>query len=107
MVYICFVNVSFNCPTYTLINVWLEINIKIITLYNFGALSPMCPFYSTYYKKLEGTFKLKSAMAALIENINIQNVLEKRKYPKDNPAAVKNRNDARKHKVKLTLVVNL
>jgi hypothetical protein len=20
----------------------------------------MCPFYSTYYKKLEGTFKLKS-----------------------------------------------
>jgi hypothetical protein len=44
----------------------------------------MCPFYSTYYKKLEGTFKLKSAMAALIENINIQNVPEKRKYPKDN-----------------------
>jgi hypothetical protein len=38
---------------------------------------------------LEGTFKLKSAMAALIENINIQNVPDKRKYPKDNPAAVK------------------
>jgi hypothetical protein len=43
--------------------------------------SPLCPFYSTYYKKLEGTFKLKSAMADLIENINIQNVPEKRKYP--------------------------
>jgi hypothetical protein len=42
---------------------------------------------------LEGTFKLKSAMAALIENINIQNVPEKRKYPKDNPAAAKKRNN--------------
>ena len=62
--------------------------------------SPMFPFYSTYYKKLEGTFKLKSAMAALIENINIQNVPEKRKYPKDNPAAAKKRNDARKDKAK-------
>jgi hypothetical protein len=54
---------------------------------------------------LEGTFKLKSAMAALIENINIQNVPDKRKYPKDNPAAVKDNpaavkqlNDARKDK---------
>ena len=42
---------------------------------------------------MEGTFKLKSAMATLIENINIQNVPEKRKYPKDNPAAVKNNNE--------------
>ena len=49
----------------------------------------LCLFHSTHYKKLEGTFKLKSAMAALIENINIQNVPDKRKYPKDNPAAVK------------------
>jgi hypothetical protein len=62
---------------------------------------------------LEGTFKLKSAMAALIENINIQNVPEKRKYPKDNPAAAKKRNNAREKtrqnhlKGKLTLVVNL
>ena len=42
-------------------------------------------------------------MATLIENINIQNVPEKRKYPKDNPAAVKKknqRNDARKDKAK-------
>ena len=72
----------------------------------------MCPFYSTYYKKLEGTFKLKSAMAALIENINIQNVPEKRKYPKDNPAEQKNEimleKTRQNHlKGKLTLVVNL
>ena len=41
-------------------------------------------------------------MATLIEIINIQNVPEKRKYPKDNPAAVKKnqRNDARKDKAK-------
>ena len=72
----------------------------------------MCPCYSTHYKKLEGTFKLKSAMAALIENINIQNVPEKRKYPKDNPAAAKNEMMLEKTrqnhlKGKLTLVVNL
>ena len=41
-------------------------------------------------------------MATLIENINIQNVPEIRKYPKDNPAAVKKqqRNHARKDKAK-------
>jgi hypothetical protein len=41
-------------------------------------------------------------MATLIEIINIQNVPEKRKYPKDNPAAVKKtqRNDARKDEAK-------
>jgi hypothetical protein len=37
----------------------------------------MCLFYSTHYKELERTFKLKSAMAASMENINSQNVLEK------------------------------
>jgi hypothetical protein len=64
---------------------------------------------------LEGTFKLKSAMATLIENINIQNVPEKRKYPKDNPAALKKKpNEMMLEKTrqnhlkgKLTLVVNL
>jgi hypothetical protein len=63
---------------------------------------------------MEGTFKLKSAMATLIENINIQNVPEIRKYPKDNLAAVKNNNEIMLEKTrqnhlkgKLTLVVNL
>ena len=54
-------------------------------------------------------------MATLIENINIQNVPEKRKYPKDNPAAVKKKpNEMMLEKTrqnhlkgKLTLVVNL
>ena len=51
-------------------------------------------------------------MAALVENINIQNVPEKRKYPKDNPAEQKNEimleKTRQNHlKGKLTLVVNL